>query len=154
MAEKCKMLEDELLSLQQRLGVGDANAPRSGRGRLDSLERKAAQFEQVVLINEAKTEQISLLNEENQELRLAMMETEGEYIGLQDLYNNMVVSNQVLQGLINSYKQTVDQLLLGNFEYYEVIESGETLQQYSWVADGVWGHEQSGIAGGSQPRTG
>ncbi len=37
LADKCKSLEDELLSLQQRLGVGDESRPRAGRGRLDSL---------------------------------------------------------------------------------------------------------------------
>ena len=127
LADKCRSLEDELLALQQQLGVGDESRPRAGRGRLDSLERKAAQFEQVVLINEAKTEQIRLLGEENEELRLAMTETEEQFVELRLNYESMVQSNQVLQGVIDSLHQTIDQLLLGNFEYYEVREPGETL---------------------------
>lgn len=127
LAEKCQTLEDELVTLQQQLGMGDEARPRAGRGRLDSLERKAAQFEQVVLINEAKTEQIRLLDEENEELRLAMTETEEQFVGLRLEYESMVQSNQVLQGVIESLHQTIDQLLLGNFEYYEVRETGETL---------------------------
>jgi hypothetical protein len=127
MAERAANLEEELLSLQQQLGVGDTTRPRTGRGRLDSLERKAAQFEQVVLINQAKTEQIRLLTEENDELRLAMSETEAEYVKLQDRYQAMVNSNKLLNAIIESLQQTIDQLLLGNFEYYEVSEEGETL---------------------------
>jgi len=127
MAERASRLEEELLSLQQQLGVGDTTRPRTGRGRLDSLERKAAQFEQVVLINQAKTEQIRLLTEENDELRLAMSETEAEYVKLQDRYDTMVSSNKLLSAIIESLQQTIDQLLLGNFEYYEVSEEGETL---------------------------
>ncbi len=127
LADKCKSLEDELLSLQQRLGVGDESRPRAGRGRLDSLERKAAQFEQVVLINEAKTEQIRLLSEENEELRLAMAETEEQYLILKTSLDSITQTNQALQGIIDSLHQTIDQLLLGNFEYYEVREPGENL---------------------------
>ena len=127
LADKCKSLEDELVSLQQRLGMTDDTRPRAGRGRLDSLERKAAQFEQVVLINEAKTEQIRLLVEENDELRLAMTETEEQYTGLRLTYDSVAQTNLVLQGTIDSLHQTIDQLLLGNFEYYEIREPGETL---------------------------
>lgn len=127
LADKCRTLEDELVALQQRLGLGDESRPRAGRGRLDSLERKAAQFEQVVLINEAKTEQIKLLAEENEELRLAMTETEEQYVSLKTDLDSTTQSNLVLQGIIESLHQTIDQLLLGNFEYYEIRETGETL---------------------------
>jgi len=94
---------------------------------VDSLERKAAQFEQLILINEAKTEQINLLAQENEELNLAVTEVQEGYIDLETMYGQMIQSNNALKGLIASLQQTIDQLLLGHFEYYEIIEEGETL---------------------------
>ncbi len=81
----------------------------------------------MVLINEAKSEQIRLLSEENEELRLAMAETEEQYLVLKNSLDSITQTNQTLQGTIDSLHQTIDQLLLGNFEYYEVREVGENL---------------------------
>lgn len=129
LAQRSKELEDELLQLQQRLDQGNGDARyRSSRGRLDMLERKAAQYEQVMLINEAKTQQIQLLDEENQQLRLAMDEMHQQYLDLLDKNTIQVASNQFLNATIKSLQQTVDQLLLGNFEYYEILSDNETLE--------------------------
>jgi len=121
---KIKQLESELS--KKRTQPVQTNAPM-GRHRLETLEWKAQRYSALLVDVEQKDKKIA-------ELKQCLDQLEQEFLSLQDesaFFNNRMaaMSNTVQQVQEHEKKlrATVDQLVLGNFEYYE-IKSGDTIE--------------------------
>jgi chaperonin cofactor prefoldin len=121
---KNRQLEAELIDL--RTQAVPSNAP-SGRSRLEDMEWKAQHYNAMLRATEQKDKKIVELEEK-------LAESEKRLVALQSdmsSFNSRMaaLSNMLQEAQANELKlkATVEQLVLGHFEYYEV-KRGDTIE--------------------------
>ena len=130
MAKQVLLMKQELDRLQSQVRSENAwannFAVRSKPGRLKSLEIKAAKYE--LLYGELKisSNTIDSLKHALVEEKSAKSECQEEVLRLRSQVKDLMAANTELEMMERVLQDRVDQLLLGNFEYYEV-RTGDTL---------------------------
>jgi hypothetical protein len=131
LANRCRDLERELTEVRAALSNADVNieAPTTGESvrRLQDVERKAMAYDGMIAKIEKRDTMIADLNKQLKDAGSANKQMQEQVDLLMKQLGGL--SNQVarLEQADKSLRGTVEQLLMGNYEYYEVRE-GDTVE--------------------------
>ena len=130
LAKRCSDLEAELDKMRSSLSNVDARAeanPLESMRRLQDIERKAIAYNGMVEKIEKRDQMIAELSKQLEESRMVNSNMQVQLDELQTQVKTLSDSTKRLQQSEKALQSTVEQLLLGNFEYYEVRE-GDTVE--------------------------
>lgn len=120
---KVRQLSSELAEVRTNTVPGRM----SSGGRLQDMERKVQGYDALVNLLVKKNKTIAELEKRLEASAQQENVVKEDLAGLSGRVNAMSNTIQVLQVSERSLRATIEQLLLGNFEYYEV-KSGDTLE--------------------------
>jgi len=130
MAKQVLLMKKELARLQSQMHSEKAwasdYAVRAKPGRLKSLEIRAAKYELLHSELEISSNTIESLNHALVEEKSASVECQKEIVLLRGQVKDLMAANAKLEMMQKTLQDSMEQLLLGNFEYYEV-RRGDTL---------------------------
>ena len=130
LAKRVNDLEAELEKMRSTLSDVDAQAeanPLESVRRLQDIERKAIAYNGMVEKIEKRDKIIADLSQQLDESRMVNSNMQVQLDELQVQVKTLADSTKRLQQSEKALQSTVEQLLLGNFEYYEVRE-GDTVE--------------------------
>ena len=130
LAKRVNDLEAELEKMRSTLSDVDAQAeanPLESMRRLQDIERKAIAYNGMVEKIEKRDKIIADLSQQLDESRMVNSNMQVQLDELQVQVKTLADSTKRLQQSEKALQSTVEQLLLGNFEYYEVRE-GDTVE--------------------------
>lgn len=130
LAKRVNDLEAELEKMRSTLSDVDAQAeanPLESMRRLQDIERKAIAYNGMVEKIEKRDKMIADLSQQLDESRMVNSNMQVQLDELQVQVKTLADSTKRLQQSEKALQSTVEQLLLGNFEYYEVRE-GDTVE--------------------------
>jgi hypothetical protein len=129
LAKRCKELERELSETRSSLSniSEQADSPVSRGMRLGDLERKAMAYDGFVVTLEKRERLIMQLTNELAEARAESAVRSNEMATLKTQILNLTNNVAQLEAMEKSLRSTIEQLLIGSFEYYEV-KDGDTIE--------------------------
>ena len=130
LAKRCSDLEAELEKMRSALSNVDERAesnPLESMRRLQDMERKAIAYNGMVEKIEKRDQMIAELGKQLDASRMVNSNMQIQIDELQAQVKSLTESTKKLQQSEKALQSTVEQLLLGNFEYYEVRE-GDTVE--------------------------
>jgi hypothetical protein len=129
LALKIKRLELELEQVRGEAGGAPSFVVRSASsgGRLQDMERKARGYDAIAQVVGQKDVEIAALRKELEAAKAVGKPSWTELLSYRDQLSEMTNAVVELSRECTGLRATVEQLLLGNFEYYEV-NAGDTLE--------------------------
>lgn len=131
LAKRCKDLEGELAKTRSALSNASDQTewvfPRDGSTRLGELERKALAYDGLVTALTRRDRTIAQLTNDLSQVQIQNANMGSEIAALKVQVEALTNSVVELQTREQSLRSTIEQLLTGNFEYYEV-KDGDTIE--------------------------